>query len=139
MQVLKLDGVTILNDTYNSNPDSVTAALQTIKAAKVPGKKIAVLADMLELGAKAEPEHRRIGEMIHKFGIDYLLTYGPLSHQTHQGAATKFKAHYDQKNVLAEYLAELLAEGDIVLIKGSRGMRMEDVVTFLTERFQQAA
>lgn len=139
MQVLKLNGVTILNDTYNSNPDSVTAALQTIKAAKVPGKKIAVLADMLELGGNAEPEHRRIGEMIHKFGVDYLLTYGPLSHHTHQGAAAKFKVHYDQKNVLAEYLAELLAEGDIVLIKGSRGMKMEDVVTFLTERLQQAA
>ncbi len=139
MQFVELNGITILNDTYNSNPDSVTAALQTVGAAKVAGKKIAVLADMLELGVNAELEHRRIGEMVHKCGVEYLLTYGPLSNYTHQGAITKFKAHYDQKNILSEYLAELLTKGDIVLIKGSRGMKMEDVVTFLTERFQQAA
>lgn len=139
MEFVKLNGITILNDTYNSNPDSVAVALQTVGAAKVAGKKIAVLADMLELGANAELEHRKIGEMVHKFGVEYLLTYGPLSNHTHQAALTKFKAHYGQKNVLSEYLTELLTEGDIVLIKGSRGMKMEDVVTFLTERFQQAA
>jgi UDP-N-acetylmuramoyl-tripeptide--D-alanyl-D-alanine ligase len=139
MQVLKLDGITILNDTYNSNPDSVLAALQTLKSSATTGKKIAVLADMLELGTESEQEHIKIGKAIASYGVEYLLTYGPLSRLTHEAAQTTFKAHYDQKNVLAEYLAELLTPGDIVLIKGSRGMNMEDVVVFLVERFQQAA
>ena len=139
MEVLKLDGITVLNDTYNSNPDSVLAALQTIKSINVQGKRIAVLADMLELGAKAEDEHKEIGKAVAKHGVEYLLTFGPLSRFTHEAATTQFKAHYEQKNMLAEYLAELVTEGDIVLIKGSRGMKMEDIVTFLKERISKAA
>lgn len=139
MQLARIDGITILNDTYNSNPDSAIAALQTLGAMKVSGKKIAVLADMLELGNSAEEAHRRVGDAAARFGIEYLLTHGPLSKVTHDAAGVKFKAHYDQKNVLAEYLAELVHTGDAVLVKGSRGMRMETVVIFLCERLKQAA
>ena len=138
MQLLKLNGITVLNDTYNANPDSVLAAFKTLKSAKAAGKKIAVLADMLELGNDAIEEHRRIGQVAENHGIEYLLTFGTLAKHIHDAATTKFKAHYDQKNMLSEYLAELLAEGDMVLIKGSRGMKMEDVVAFLTERFTGA-
>lgn len=139
MEVLSVDGITILNDTYNSNPDSVLVALQTLQAMTVRGKRIAVLADMLELGERAEQEHTAIGKVVATYGVEYLLTYGPLSRFTHDAAKTQFKAHYDQKNMLAEYLAELLTEGDVVLVKGSRGMKMEDIVTFLKERFSKAA
>lgn len=139
MQVMRMNGVTILNDTYNSNPDSAIAALQTLGAIKVSGKKIAVLADMLELGKNAEEAHRRVSEAVARCGIEYLLTHGPLSKLTHDAASVKFKAHYDQKNMLAEYLAELVTNGDAVLVKGSRGMKMESIVTFLFERFKQAA
>jgi UDP-N-acetylmuramoyl-tripeptide--D-alanyl-D-alanine ligase len=138
LQLVKLDRVTILNDTYNANPDSVMAAFETLRAARTTGKKIAVLADMLELGESALDEHRRIGQAVARYGIEYLLTYGAMAQHIHDAAATKFKAHYDQKNILSEYLAELLTDGDIVLIKGSRGMKMEDVVTFLTERAKGA-
>ncbi len=139
MEVFKIDGITILNDTYNSNPDSVLAALQTIKAMDVQGKRIAFLADMLELGLKGEDEHRKIGKVVAKHDIEYLLTFGSLSRFTHEAASTQFKAHYEQKNILVEYLAELITKGDVVLVKGSRGMRMEDVVTFLKERIPKAA
>jgi UDP-N-acetylmuramoyl-tripeptide--D-alanyl-D-alanine ligase len=138
MQIMRLDGVTILNDTYNANPDSVLAAFQTLRATSASGKKIAVLADMLELGENAIDEHRRIGQAAVKAGVEYLLTFGTLAKHIHDTAATKFKAHYEQKNVLSEYLAELLTDGDIVLVKGSRGMKMEDVVTFLMERAKEA-
>jgi UDP-N-acetylmuramoyl-tripeptide--D-alanyl-D-alanine ligase len=138
MQLVKLAGVTILNDTYNANPDSVMAAFQTLRAASATGKKIAVLADMLELGENAIDEHRRIGQAAASYGVEYLLTFGALAKHIHDAAATKFKAHYDQKNILSEYLAELLTDGDIVLVKGSRGMKMEDVVTFLLERSKEA-
>lgn len=137
MQVLKLNGITVLNDTYNSNPDSALAALRVLESLRSTGKKIAVLADMLELGPKAAEEHRRIGQAVARSGAEYLLTYGPLSRNTHEGATTKFKTHFEQKNQLSEHLAELLTNGDAVLVKGSRGMKMEEVVGFLLERFKQ--
>jgi UDP-N-acetylmuramoyl-tripeptide--D-alanyl-D-alanine ligase len=105
----------------------------------VNGKRIAVLADMLELGGAAEMEHRRMGELAARLGIEVLLVYGPLAREIARGAGTKiFSAHYDEKNALAEYLAELVAPGDAVLLKGSRGMAMENLVPFLQERLQRA-
>jgi UDP-N-acetylmuramoyl-tripeptide--D-alanyl-D-alanine ligase len=136
MQVLKLDSVILLNDTYNSNPDSVMAALGVLGSIGTPGKKIAVLADMLELGENSIGEHARIGEAVTTSGVKHLLTYGPLSMHTHEAAAMTQKSHYEQKAVLSEALFELLSPGDVVLIKGSRGMRMEEVVGFITERFK---
>lgn len=139
MEILRWRGVTVLNDTYNANPDSVRAALQTLAAMKTAGKRIAVLADMFELGEASEELHARIGREADKLGIHYLLTHGPLSRATFAASTARFKVHYDQKNMLAEYLTELVSEGDVVLIKGSRGMKMEDVVTFLRERLVKAA
>ncbi|MBI2620213.1 MAG: UDP-N-acetylmuramoyl-tripeptide--D-alanyl-D-alanine ligase [Ignavibacteriales bacterium] len=139
MEVLSIDGVTVLNDTYNSNPESVIAALQTLKSIRTPGKKIAVLADMLELGLASEALHKSVARQVESSKVEYLLTYGPLSRHTSEAASVKFKVHYDQKNMLSEYLIELLTPGDVVLIKGSRGMKMEDVVTFIQERLSKAA
>lgn len=134
MEVLSIKGVTIFNDTYNANPDSTLAALKTLARARVPGKRIAVLADMLELGDGAEEEHARIGKEATQLGLHYLLTYGKLAKHIHNAAGIQVALHYDQKNILAEYLAELVSRGDAVLVKGSRGMKMEDVVTFLEQR-----
>ena len=136
MQVLKLDSVIVLNDTYNSNPDSVMAALGVLGSIGTPGKKIAVLADMLELGNNAVEEHKRIGEEVASSGAKYLLTYGPLSLHTHEAAVRAQKFHYEQKAALVEHLFGLISPGDVVLIKGSRGMKMEEVVALLTERFK---
>jgi UDP-N-acetylmuramoyl-tripeptide--D-alanyl-D-alanine ligase len=136
MEVLSIKGVTIFNDTYNANPDSTLAALRTLARARVPGKRIAVLADMLELGDGAEEEHARIGKEATRLGLHYLLTYGKLAKHIHNAAGIHFVHHYDQKNILAEYLAELVSRGDAVLVKGSRGMKMEDVVTFLEQRLR---
>jgi len=134
MAVLDLNGVTVLNDTYNANPDSTVAALETLAAMSARGKRIAVLADMLELGGAEAAEHKRVGEAAVRLGIDYVLTYGPRAKEIHRAVHGPFAAHYDQKNVLAEYLAELITPGDVVLVKGSRGMAMEDVLVFLTQR-----
>lgn len=138
MEILTINGITVYNDTYNANPDSMRAALQTLAAAQVRGKRIAVLADMNELGTASETEHTRIGKEITSLPIDYLLTYGDQAQYIHEAANMKFKFHYLQKNMLAEYLCESLAPGDAVLVKGSRGMKMEDVVVFLQERLKQA-
>ncbi len=134
MEVLDIKGVTVYNDTYNANPDSTIAGLKTLASAIVSGKKIAVLADMKELGSTSIDEHRRVGKEASKLPIEYLLTFGEHARSIHDASSIKDKIHYEQKNMLAEYLAELVSPGDAVLVKGSRGMRMEDVVVFLQER-----
>ncbi len=139
MQAVDINGVTILNDTYNSNPDSVRGALETLASVRTSGKRIAVLADMMELGPSAEAAHAEVGRSLKRYHVDYLLAYGQLSKQTYIRSTARNSFHYDQKNILAEYLLELVAQGDVVLVKGSRSMAMEDVVTFLTESITRAA
>ena len=134
MEIIKIGSATIINDTYNANTDSVRSALETLQLMNCKGNKIVILADMLELGDAAMEEHSAIGNFIGEMGFEYLLTYGETAKYIYDSADVKMKIHYDQKNILSEYAAELVSDGDIVLVKGSRGMKMEDVVTFLTER-----
>lgn len=136
MEVLQLGGVTVLNDCYNANPDSMMEALHTLAMHPAGGKKIAVLGDMLELGTQGPREHVRVGEESGALGIDFLLTFGELSKNINPGRQKITTYHYDQKNILAEYLAELISPGDVVLLKGSRGMKLEDVLSFLIERLR---
>jgi UDP-N-acetylmuramoyl-tripeptide--D-alanyl-D-alanine ligase len=139
MEVLEFGGVTVLNDTYNANADSAIAALETLAATATDGKRIAVLADMLELGCQSAAEHARVGTRASELRIDYVLTFGNWAAEISRAARGCESVHYDQKNILAEYLAELLTPGDVVLIKGSRGMAMEDLTTFLQQRLQMKA
>ena len=81
MQIVKAGGVTILNDTYNSNPESAMAAIRWLSVVRTKGKRIAVLADMLELGESAEREHQKIGREIAKENFDYLFTFGNLARE----------------------------------------------------------
>ncbi len=136
MEILKVGGVTILNDTYNANPDSMLAALRTLVASRSGGKCIAVLGDMRELGDRSAEEHAAIGLEAKALGIEYLLTIGEQARRIHDAFGKEGAFHYEQKNALAEYLAELVSDGDIVLVKASRGVRLEDVVTFLASRLE---
>ncbi len=137
MEVIRIGGMTVLNDTYNANPDSTIAALRTLASLGGRGKRIAVLADMLELGKAGPAEHARVGREASKLRIDHLLTFGTLAKEASRASGLPGAVHYDQKNMLAEYLVELAGPGDVILVKGSRGMAMEDVVTFFTERHQR--
>ncbi|MGD1046094.1 MAG: UDP-N-acetylmuramoyl-tripeptide--D-alanyl-D-alanine ligase [Bacteroidota bacterium] len=139
MQLQRIANITILNDTYNANPDSTLAALTTLQTMKATGKKIAVLADMLELGNQAEELHRLIGKNTARYGVDILLTFGPLSKSIHDAASVETKAHFENKSALTEYLTHTLANSDIVLIKGSRGMKMEEVIMNLSEQLATKA
>ena len=134
METQHLAGITLLNDCYNANPGSMLEALRTLASYPADGKRIAVLGDMLELGRHAAAAHARLGDETAALGIDYLLTFGPLSKNINPAAHRTTTYHYDQKNILAEYLSELLTPGDVVLLKGSRGMKLEDVASFLQER-----
>ncbi|MGA7159835.1 MAG: UDP-N-acetylmuramoyl-tripeptide--D-alanyl-D-alanine ligase [Bacteroidota bacterium] len=127
MEVIRRSGITIINDTYNANPDSVLAALRSLQSMKVDGKKIVVLADMLELGEKAENEHAKIGLAVSDLEFEFLLTFGPLSRFTHEASKLAFAEHFESKEALIASLKSQVAPGDAVLIKGSRGMKMEEV------------
>ena len=139
MQVQRATGVIILNDTYNANPDSMLAALATMQTMKSNGKKIAVLADMLELGYNAEELHREIGKMLIQYSVSTLFTFGSLSKFIYDAALVGTKAHFDDKAALTGFLLHTITDGDIVLVKGSRGMKMEEIVNALVERLSQKA
>jgi len=137
MEVVNLGPVTILNDSYNSNPDSVITALETLRSIKTDMKKVVVLADMLELGAAARREHERIGKLISSMGFKYLLTHGTLARFINEKANVELKIHYDKKEQLMECASKLIVGGGYILVKGSREMRMEELVASLTERFRK--
>lgn len=131
MEVLSHNGVIILNDTYNSNPDSVIVALKTLKSFTTSGKKIVVLGDMRELGDASKREHTNIGVVASEMKFDMLFTFGPFSKYTSEAFGQPSK-HFESKDELSNELKKLLQPGDVVLIKGSRGMKMEDVVQRVT-------
>ena len=131
MEVLSNNGIIILNDTYNSNPDSVIAALKTLSTFSTNGKKIVVLGDMRELGESSKREHTNIGVIVAEMKFNHLFTVGPFSKYTSEAFGTTAK-HFESKDELSNELKKILNHGDVVLVKGSRGMKMEDVVNQLT-------
>ncbi|MFZ4619839.1 MAG: UDP-N-acetylmuramoyl-tripeptide--D-alanyl-D-alanine ligase [Bacteroidota bacterium] len=131
MEVIQYEGFTVLNDTYNSNPDSVMVALKTLQSISNTGKKYVVLGDMRELGDSSKREHTNIGAVAAGMRFDRLFTFGPFSKYTSEAFGVS-AAHYESKDILSDELKQTVKSGDVVLIKGSRGMRMEDVVNRLT-------
>ena len=133
-EVHEVGAWTFINDAYNASPSSMAAALETT-ANLYEGRKIAVLGDMLELGDAAEEAHRRIGRRVAELGFAALVTYGPQSRWIHtaaEAAGCPVCRHAATHEAAAEHLRALLRDGDTVLFKGSRGMKMEAVIALLT-------
>jgi UDP-N-acetylmuramoyl-tripeptide--D-alanyl-D-alanine ligase len=128
MELIRKHGILILNDCYNANPDSMLAALETLAWLSVPGRKIAVLGDMLELGKVAGEEHARIGEAIAGLPVDVVFSFGELSQEFAAKSNNPENRHFSDKKELVATLRESVRQGDAVLVKGSRGMKMEDIV-----------
>lgn len=129
------DGVLILDDTYNASPASMREAIKTL--ADFPGarRRLAFLADMLELGGEGPELHREIGRVAANSGIDYLITCGSLAEEFAKGAMESGMSDNKIKSVTCfnEGIKVLpdLQEGDVILIKGSRKMGMENLVELL--------
>lgn len=125
-------GFRVINDTYNANPESIRSAVDELMRLKGAGKAIAVLGDMLELGSVAEAEHTGIGEYLSSSGVDFVITYGKFGDCVLKGAGSAVNGyHANTHEEAAESLIEIAEPGDLVLIKGSRGMRMEEVTNRL--------
>lgn len=131
MVVTSLDGIMILNDCYNANPESMTLALQTLHEYPAQGKKIAVLGDMRELGEAAKHEHMDILTLAihHAHHIIVLGDFFMEAARMMTQANTIMTAHTHEQ--CAKYIVDLCHTGDTLLIKGSRGMAMENVLISL--------
>ncbi|MCY9669481.1 UDP-N-acetylmuramoyl-tripeptide--D-alanyl-D-alanine ligase [Paenibacillus alginolyticus] len=138
MRIEKLtaaSGLTVLNDAYNASPASMRAAIDLTEQLRGFGRKFLVLGDMLELGEHEEEFHRSIGAMLSPERVDYVFTFGRLGRCIADEAVKRFpkasvRAFDDKEQLAAELAAEVRAD-DLVLVKGSRGMRLEHVVNAL--------
>jgi UDP-N-acetylmuramoyl-tripeptide--D-alanyl-D-alanine ligase len=136
MAIVRVGGRTILNDAYNANPGSLAAALDTLVAVAAGRPTAAVLGDMLELGSESRAAHREAGERSAALGIDHLFLFGTEVAALAEGAKVNGMSQervrtYETKAALKEELEALLPANAVVLVKGSRGMRMEEVVELL--------
>lgn len=135
MEVMQRGGITIINDAYNANPDSMRAALQFLAQKSMPegGRRVAILGDMLELGPAADDYHRELGEFIKTLPIQAVFALGPHMRQLVAAIGRECWAlHFDKQEDLIAEVKQSLRPGDVMLLKGSRGMRMEEVVGHLT-------
>jgi len=129
-------GYVVLNDAYNASPASMLSALKTLETLTGHKRKIAVLGDMLELGSYAPKAHRDIGGSVACSDVQMLVTVGPLAGMIADGAkdagfpGDRIQSYADSSEA-AQKLAGQLVKGDAVLVKGSRAMKMEEIVRVL--------
>ena len=127
---IKTNGkITIIDDTYNANVESTLAAIDYLKAFSGNGKRIFVFGDMLELGSSSEKQHRIIGEKCQKEELSAVFTFGNETIVAHEEMNESIlHKHFDEKEALLSSLNDIISKGDKILVKGSRGMRMEEIV-----------
>lgn len=133
-----IGNITVINDAYNANPESVRAALQYLSEIKTRGRRVFVCGDMLELGRESTQLHREIGKTVAQLNIDLLWTVGKYSAEI--AHAARLSGMSENQIVSFKDVADIsdteineLKESDMVLIKGSRGMRMENIIEKLKE------
>ena len=128
-------GVRLVDDSYNSNPKALEMALRSLASLPAP-RKVAILGDMLELGPEEAEYHRQAGRLVKRLGWDVLVAIGPLARHLADGAAAEGLAAgavfvFPDAAAAADAVPALVRDGDLVLVKGSRGIGTERVVARL--------
>jgi UDP-N-acetylmuramoyl-tripeptide--D-alanyl-D-alanine ligase len=129
----------VINDVYNANPDSMKAAINVLSSMEVPspGRRVCILGDMFELGDLAKDEHSNIGRFAAENKIDVILAVGKMASEIIKGASMVGKNNqlycFESNAEVIENLKGIIKYNDIILIKGSRGMYMENIVESLRE------
>lgn len=140
MRIMRMRGLTILDDTYNASPKSFIAAIETLRDLSPKGRKILVTGDMLELGERAPLAHKETGIYVAHSGIDTLITCGGLAGYIAQGA---IRAGMEKRRIVScqnkretgDKLLSLAKEGDTILIKGSHATGMEEIIKKLKSKY----
>jgi UDP-N-acetylmuramoyl-tripeptide--D-alanyl-D-alanine ligase len=136
-KVLKLqDDLVVVDDTYNSNPTALISVLETVRNTTVPGRKILVMGDMLELGRQSKTFHHEAGRKAAAAGVNLLVGVGPMSRaalESGRRSGIPEVHHETDSDKAAGWVVDKVRPGDLVLVKGSRGIRLELVVQALVE------
>ena len=141
MEVKRFGDIKIINDTYNANPQSMKQAIEALRDMVTEGRKILIAGDMLELGTFSGRFHHLVGKQAAESGIDLIVAVGKLAEHISNGAQEagmsekKIKLCALMKDARAK-VATLIKKGDTVLVKGSRAMRMEEIVGDLEIQFR---
>lgn len=140
LKLISVNGISIIDDTYNANPDSVKAAIDYLIDISNNRRKVVILGDMLELGEYTVKSHEEIGEYCHLSGIDLLIAYGDYSKHIVDSAVSSGMRpgdvfYYQNKQELLRSLKTIVKPGDVILVKGSRGMKMDEIVDYLEEKY----
>lgn len=136
LNAVRLKDFMIIDDTYNANPESMKASIELLSKINIYKKKIAVLGDMFELGNNSEKFHKALSSIIKKNKVDEVYTTGKLMKHLHsslQKSKVVSKYFADRKS-LAEFVSQYDFTGSVVLVKGSRGMKMEEFVKIIKEK-----
>jgi len=131
-------GILVVDDCYNASPSAMASVLETLRLSDPRGRRVLVMGDMLELGRLEAALHREVGKRCGASGIGRLVTIGNTSRGTAEAArraGVPEVHHHPDTNRAAESIVEFLSDGDLIVVKGSRGMRMGRVVRALTEQF----
>lgn len=133
---IKLKKYTIIKDCYNANPTSMRAGLEVLSLRSETGRKVACLGDMMELGTISESAHIGVGRLAAEYGVDCLITVGMRARLIAEGAREagmddKYIYSFDNNEQLCGALYDILEEGDTVLFKASRSMRLENAAEFM--------
>ena len=134
MQLWNVNGIRVLDDSYNANADSMLAALQTLRELPCSGRRIAVLGDMAELGEKSEDAHLEVGKRVAELGIEQLFAIGKRSNNIAIAArknGLKNVIEISEAETAAQSLKQFVRSNDLVLIKASRSMRLDRVTDSL--------
>ena len=124
----------IIDDTYNANLESTLAAIDYLSAFSGQGKKVFIFGDMLELGDVSREQHIAIGKKCDEMELSAVLTYGKETIATSKSIKkVKINQHFDSKEELIDFLQKIITSNDKILIKGSRGMRMETIIQGIME------
>ena len=135
MERLSLAGVTILNDAYNSNPESALRAVREFARFATGGRRVAVIGDMRELGSHSERYHRELGRALAETPVDVVVAVGAEARAMAEEVGPSKQLHrFGSVEDLRPHLGSLIREGDAVLLKGSRSVGLERLVKWMGER-----
>ncbi len=135
LRVVRGGDLTVIDDTYNASPASMKSALKVLEISPCEGKRTAILGEMYELGESEERLHYDVGVFSAGCRIDRLIGIGPLAEHIVRGAKAgpAETAWFETKEEFLRRRAEYIGRGDLILVKASRGMKMEEIVSALTE------